>query len=62
MRFNLIESLVKVLRVWRNRDALKMECNKRNRNIRYAILRDSNLNQISNVFLNRTKSFSRVAN
>ena len=27
-----------------------MECNKRNRNIRYAIFRDSNLNRISNVF------------
>ena len=37
-----------------------MECNKRNRNIRYAIFRDSNLNRISNVLLNRTRSFSRT--
>ena len=37
-----------------------MECNKRNRNIRYAIFRDSNLNQIANVFLDRARSFSRT--
>ena len=37
-----------------------MECNKRNRNIRRAIFRDSNLNRISNVMLNRTRSFSRT--
>ena len=37
-----------------------MECNKHNRNIRYAIFRDSNLNRISNVLLNRTRSFSRT--
>ena len=30
-----------------------MECNKRNRNIRYAIFRDSNLNGNLNVLLNR---------
>ena len=34
-----------------------MECNKRNRNIRYAIFRDSNLNRISNVLLNQTRLF-----
>ena len=60
MRFNFIKSLVKVFRVWRNKEALKMECNKRNRNIRYAIFRDSNLNRISNVLLNQTRSFSRT--
>ena len=32
-----------------------MECNKRNRNIRYAIFRHSNLNRISNVLLNGTR-------
>ena len=37
-----------------------MECNKRYRNIRYAIFKDSNLNRISNVLLNRTGSFSRT--
>ena len=37
-----------------------MECNKRSRNIRYAIFRYLNLNRISNVLLNRTKSFSRT--
>ena len=46
MRFNLIKSLVKVFRVWRNKEVLKMKCNKRNRNIRYAIFRDSNLKKI----------------
>ena len=34
-----------------------MKCNKRNRKIRYAIFRDSNLNQISNVLLIRTRLF-----
>ena len=37
-----------------------MECNKQNRNIRYAFFRDSNLNRISSVLLNRTRSFSRT--
>ena len=37
-----------------------MECNKRNSKIRYAIFRDSNLNQISNVQLNQTRSFPRT--
>ena len=37
-----------------------MECNKRNRNISYAIFRDSNLNQILNILLNGTGSFSRT--
>ena len=36
-----------------------MECNKRNRNIPYATFTDSNLNQISNVQLNRRRSFPR---
>ena len=38
-----------IFRVCRNKE----ECNKRNRNIGYAIFRDSNLNRISNVLLNR---------
>ena len=37
-----------------------MECNKRNRNIRYAIFRDLNLNRTSNVLLNQKRSFSRT--
>ena len=37
-----------------------MKCNKRNRNVRYAIFRDSNLNRISNVLLNRTRSSSGI--
>ena len=41
---HLIKSSVKVFRVWRNKEALKMECNKCNRNIHYAIFRYSNLN------------------
>ena len=41
--------MVKVFWVWRNKEALKIECNKRNCN------RDSNLNRISNVFLIRTR-------
>ena len=52
-----MKSLVKVFRVWRNKEALKMECNKRNRNIHYAIFGDWNLNRISNVLLNRTGLF-----
>ena len=36
-----------------------MECNKRNRNIRYAIFRDLNLNRVSNDLINRTRSLSR---
>ena len=39
------------------KEGLKMECNKRSRNIRYVIFRDSNLDQISNVLLNQTRSF-----
>ena len=35
-----------VFRVWRNNEALKIECNKPNRNIRYAIFRDLNLQKI----------------
>ena len=35
-----MKSLVKVFGVLRNKEALKMECNKRNRNIRYAMLWD----------------------
>ena len=31
--FNLIKRLVKVFRVWSEKEAFKMECNKRNRNI-----------------------------
>ena len=60
MPFNLIKSLIKVFRVWRNKEALKMEYNKRNRNIHCAIFRDLNLNRISNDLLNRTRSFSRT--
>ena len=37
-----------------------MECNKRNRDIRYYIFKDANLNRISNVLLNRTRSFART--
>ena len=47
-----MKSLLKVFRVFRNKESLKMECSKRKRNIRYAIFRDSNLNRISNVLLN----------
>ena len=47
----------KVFRAWR-KVALKMEWNKRNRKIHYVIFRDSNLNRISNVLLNRTRSSS----
>ena len=36
MQCNLIKGLVKVFRVWRNKETLKMECNKCNRN--YIIL------------------------
>ena len=43
-RLIFIKSLVKVFRDWRNKEALKMECNKRKRNTRYAIFRDSYLN------------------
>ena len=35
-----------------------MECDKRNRNISYAVFRDSNSNRISNVLLDRTRSFT----
>ena len=35
-----------------------MECDKRNRNIRYTIFKDSNLNRISNVSLYGMRSFS----
>ena len=57
MRFNLIKSLVKVFRVWRNKEALKMECNKRNRNIRYAIFRDSDLKKISEYLVLQSNIF-----
>ena len=55
--FNLIKSLVKDFRVRRNKEALKMKYNKRNRNIRYPMFRDSNSNRVLNVLLNRTGSF-----
>ena len=60
IQFSLIKNLVKVVRVWRKKEVLKMKRNKRNRNIHYVIFRDSTLNRISNVLLNRTKSFSRT--
>ena len=47
--------MVKVFIVWHNKEALKMECNKRNCNIHYAVFRESNLNQISTVLLNRLR-------
>ena len=37
-----------------------MEYNKPNYSIGYAIFRDSNLNRILNVLLNRARSFSRT--
>ena len=43
----MIKSLVKVFRVWCNKEALKMECNRRNRNIRYVIFRDLNFKKLS---------------
>ena len=49
--------MVKVFKVWCNKEALKIKCNKRNRNIRYAIFRESNLNQISSVLLNQMRLF-----
>ena len=52
-----MKSLVKVFRVWHNKEALKIECNKRNHNIRYVIFRESNLNQILNVSLNWMRLF-----
>ena len=58
MRFNLIKSLDIFFRIWRDKEALKMECNKRNRNINCAIFGELNLNRISNDLLNRTRSFS----
>ena len=57
MRFTIIKSFVKAFWIWRNKEGLKMERNKRNRIIRHAIFRDSNLNRISNVLLNRTRLF-----
>ena len=60
MRFNLMKSLVIFFRIWRDKEALKMECNKRNRNTNCAIFGELNLNRISNDLLNRTKSFSRT--
>ena len=33
-----MKNLVKVFGVWRNKEALKMECNKHNLDIRYAML------------------------
>ena len=38
--------MVNVFRVWRNKEALKMKCNKRSRNICYTIFRDSNFKKI----------------
>ena len=35
-----------------------MECSKRNRNIRHAIFKDSNLNRISTILLNRMQHFA----
>ena len=52
-----MKSLSKVFTVWRNKQALRIERNKRNRNIGYTLFRDSNLNRISNVLLNRARSF-----
>ena len=59
--------MVKVFSVWRNKKALKMEFNKRNCNIRYAIFRDSNLIKLSeyfvlqsNIFLYFCDRFSRL--
>ena len=61
IRFNLIKSLVKVFRAWRNKETLKMECNKRNRYNRYAIFRDSNLKKLSDIlFCNPTFSSTFV--
>ena len=42
-----MKSLVKVIRVWCNKEALKMERNKRSRNIHYAIFRDLNSEKLS---------------
>ena len=59
--------MVKVFRVWRNKEALKMECNKRNRNIRYAIFKYSNVKKLgeylvlqSNIFLYFCDRFSKL--
>ena len=57
MWFNLIKSLVKLFRVWCNKEALKMECNKRKRIIRYAIFRDSNLKKLSEYFIRQSNIF-----
>ena len=53
--------------VWRNKKALKMECNKRNRNIRYAIFKYSNVKKLgeylvlqSNIFLYFCDRFSKL--
>ena len=59
--------MIKVFRVWRNKEALKMECNKRNRNICYAIFAGSNLKKLSkylvlqsNIFLYFCNRFSKL--
>ena len=57
MRFNLIKSLVKVFRVWCKKEALKMDCYKRNRNISYAIFRYSNLKKLSEYLVLRSSIF-----
>ena len=49
--------MVKVFKVWRNKEALKMECNKRNRNIRYAICRYSNLKKLSEYLVLQSNIF-----
>ena len=49
--------MVKVFKVWRNKEALKMECNKRNRNIRYAIFRYSNLKKLSEYLVLQSNIF-----
>ena len=62
-----MKSLVKVIRVWCNKEALKMERNKRSRNIHYAIFRDSNSEKLSeylvlqsNIVLYFCDSFSKL--
>ena len=59
--------MVKVFRVWRNKEALKMGRNKRNRNIRYVIFRKSTLKKLSehlvlqsNIFLYFCDRFSKL--
>ena len=49
--------MVKVFKVWRNKEALKVECNKRNRNIRYAIFRYLNLKKLSEYLVLQSNIF-----